>query len=244
VNAAPLVPPADAVRVWRGFRAASMAQPDFYARLQGVFIPATVELQIKVGLSAYVPSVSAGLPDKPDTVPDETAILFWESQPTYRDAFKTLAVRTYTLTHAAVYTPASGADFPTLFAGRLEANKPTYLVEQPADWMRAPVRHFLGSRRSDVSPETFRDQLATALGVAQQSRAGAIACAGDDYVAYWELGSGPPDTFDALARCSDWSTVLAAAPTELQGGLWDAWPGLQLKPGDSLNLQFRRRSEQ
>ena len=28
----------------------------------------------------------AGLPDKPDTVPDETAILFWDSQQTYRTA--------------------------------------------------------------------------------------------------------------------------------------------------------------
>ena len=80
------------------------------ASSQTVFVPSTVLMQIDIGLEGYIPSVLGGLEGKPDTVPDETAILFWESQQTYRDGFKTLAVRTYTLTHGAVYTAASGAE--------------------------------------------------------------------------------------------------------------------------------------
>ena len=78
----PVQIPADAVRVWRGFRATTMALPDFFTRLGTVFVPATVEMQIQVGLDAYFPTVPAGLSGKPDTVPDETAILFWDSQQT------------------------------------------------------------------------------------------------------------------------------------------------------------------
>ena len=102
--------PPDAVRVWRGYRAPALPQADFFTKLGTVFVPATVKMQIAIGLDGYLPSVPAGLEGKPDTVPDETAILFWDSQGTYTAGFDTLAVRTYTLTHGAVYRPPSGAN--------------------------------------------------------------------------------------------------------------------------------------
>jgi hypothetical protein len=83
--------PADAVRVWRGFRQPELTLDQFYDKLGSVFVPATVKLQVQAGLQTYVPTVLAGLPGKPDSVPDETAILFWESQQTYWDGFTTLA---------------------------------------------------------------------------------------------------------------------------------------------------------
>ena len=66
-------------------RVAGFPQPvrtvsDFTARLGSVFIPATALMQIEVGLDAYIPTVLTGLPDKPDEAPDETAILYWDSQ--------------------------------------------------------------------------------------------------------------------------------------------------------------------
>src|SRR5271166_3094570 len=175
--------PPDAVRVWRGYRANNVALQDFFAKLGTVFVPATVEMQIAAGLDGYVPSIPAGLPNKPDAVPDETAILFWDSQETYKDAFDTLAVRTYTLTHGPVYRPPSTAQFPVAFAGTVVSEMPYYLVDRPADWMHGKVTHLIGERSSTVEPDEFRTRLAAILSEIQHQNKvlGAIVCAGDDY---------------------------------------------------------------
>jgi hypothetical protein len=239
--------PPNAVRVWRGYRAPTLALSDFLSRLETVFVPATVEMQTQVGLDAYIPSVPGGLDKKPDTVPDETAVLFWDTQQTYLDGFKTLAVRTYTLTHGAVYRPPSGADFPVLFKDALASEQPCYLVDQPADWMKGSVQHVIGSRPAAVSPNEFRAGIARVLTEVQtQGRiAGAIACAGNDYLVYWELaGRGPGGSgIDGLTKLLDWSRLLHPGATRLESGLWDVWPGMTIKSGDSFNMQFKRRWE-
>lgn len=241
--------PPDAVRVWRGFRASTITQDAFLQRLNTVFVPATVEMQIPMGLDAYIPSVPGGLPNKPDTVPDETAILFWDSQQTYTDGFDVLAVRTYTLTHGACYTPESGANFPTLFTGTLTANQPCYLVNHSADWMKGAVTHLVGSRPQTVTPAAFQVQIAAALAAIQANGgiAGAIACAGDDYLVYWVLAGANSAIADAsvaaLTKLVDWRHRAQAVPTTLEYGLWDVWPGMNIVSGDSLNMQFARRWE-
>ena len=52
--------PANAVRVWRGFREPTLAQDDFFNRLETVFVPSTVEMQIKNGLDVYIPTIPCG----------------------------------------------------------------------------------------------------------------------------------------------------------------------------------------
>jgi hypothetical protein len=235
--------PADAVRVWRGFT--EMETSAFYQRLNTVFIPATVQLQIDAGLDAYIPTVTAGLPDKPVEVPDETAILFWDTKQTYQDAFGTLAVRTYTLTHGAVYTEGSHANFPLPFSGELESGQPYHLTAEPADWMHGSVRHLIGGRPEGTSPEEFRRGVGEVLAGAD-GLAGAIACVDADYLVYWELGDpagADSDTLAALAEHTGWRHVVTAEPIRLEAGLWDPWPGLEVGAGDSLNMQFERRWE-
>jgi hypothetical protein len=214
---------------------------DFFTRLGTVFVPATVEMQIQIGLDAYIPSVPAGLPGKPDTVPDETAILFWDSQQTYLDGFRTLAVRTYTLTHAAVYTPQSGADFPLAWVDELVAGQPYQLASQPADWMPGPVTHLIGARPQATAPADFRAALADALSETMSaSLAGGVICAADDYVVYWALGDDGGGV-SKLAACCEWNHVATPEATSLEAGLWDEWPGLTVGSGTSMNMQFQRR---
>ncbi len=244
----PAPPPPDAVRVWRGFRAPTMTQDDFFTRLNTVFVPATVEMQTRIGLDAYIPTVPAGLSGKPDGVPDETAILFWESQQTYRDGFKTLAVRTYTLTHGAVYVPdVSRADFPLPFAGTVAADQPYYLVDAPADWMKGTVTHLVGGRPASVPSAQFLAQAGEVLAAIPKEGgpAGAVFCAGSDYLVYWELGqdAAPGGTVSKLQQLTGWSHLATARPTSLPKGLWDDWHGMDIVAGDSLNMQFRRRRE-
>ena len=232
-------PPPDAARVWRGFRAAALPVEEFYSRLGSVFIPATVLLQSRIGLCAYIPTVTAGLPGKPDRVPDETALLFWRSQQAYREAFSTLAVRSYTLTHAAVYTPASSADFPVPFTGQLETDRPYHLRHDLVDWMQGEVTHLAGARRDDLAPAEFRVLVARVLTGAQgRSLTGAVTCSGDDYLVYWQVGFDRGQTIAELRDLLGWSHDSKAVPTALTVGLWDAWPGMVVTPGNSFNMQL------
>jgi len=238
------IPPPDAVRVWRGFRAESMTPADFFSRLGSVFIPATVEMQVEAGLFAYLPTVPAALPGKPPGVPDETAILFWESQDTYQEGFERLAVRTYTLTHAAVYTQESRADFPLRFTGQLEFDQPYYLVDAAADWMRGGVLHVVGGRDPGLAPEDFRSEVTQALEGVQKDETlqGAIICISADYLVYWQLGGS--EDLSTLKSCCGWSAAFQPQRTSLPAGLWDIWSGMTVASGDSFNMQFTRRSEQ
>jgi hypothetical protein len=246
------VPP-NAVRVWRGFRLPTLTLDQFCANLGSVFVPATVKFQIKAGLHAYVPAVPGGLAGKPDTVPDETAILFWESQQTYWNGFTTLAVRTYTLTHNGVYVTAnqkSRADFPTLFDGTLASDQPVYLVDRPADWMQGKVAHLVGARPAAQDPPAFRAAVAAALSRVQKEVAldGAIACVGDDYLCYWELSSRTPGAqhgptgVPLVQGVLEWQQPFAPAPTFLPIEPSDAWSGMDVRSGNSFNMQFDRRA--
>jgi hypothetical protein len=247
-----LVPP-DAVRVWRGYRLPTLDIPKFYSNLGTVFVPATVLMQIDAGLCSYTPTVPAGLDGKPDSVPDETAILFWDSQETYWNGFSTLAVRTYTLTHGGVYTTQSGANLPVLFSGSLKIEAPVYLFDKPADWMHGAINHLVAGRAANVDPVAFRTAIENVLSTIQKQvpLEGAIACVGNDYLVYWELGSAapgtptPPSGIPALqAAISGWNQVFKPAPTFLPIGLWDKWAGMDVRAGSSFNMQFKRRDSQ
>jgi hypothetical protein len=237
------IPPRDAVRVWRGFRSEDLPLHAFLDRLSTVFIPATVLMQIQAGLCSYIPCVLGGLPDKPAVAPDETALLYWESQQTYLDGFKTLAVRTYTLTHGAVYTGSSGAAFPIPFQVPLQQDVPSCLGGR-IDWMHASIRHLVGARKVDVASSDFAGSVADAC--SGSSPEAAIVVVGADYLAYWEAGvaAGHDERFERLSASCSWTHDRTAAAIEMTVGLWADWAGLAVAPGDLLNLQFRRRSEQ
>jgi hypothetical protein len=245
----------EAVRVWRGFRLPALDVAQFYKDLGTVFVPATVLMQIDAGLHSYTPTVPAGLPGKPDTVPDETAILFWESQAAYWNGFTRLAVRTYTLTHGGVYATQNGqsrADFPILFEGSVTSDQPVYLFEAPADWMHGTVGHLVAARPAELDVATFHANVGEVLAEIRATLplSGAIACVGDDYLVYWELGpaapgqkQGPTGVPLLQAAFKDWSQDFAPAPTFLPIGLWDEWSGMDVRAGSTFNLQFQRAGE-
>lgn len=248
----------DAVRVWRGFKSTAMTIEQFYNKLGTVFVPATVKFQIDAGLHSYTPAVPAGLAGKPDYVPDETAILFWKSQQTYWNGFTRLSVRTYTLTHGGVYittgTPLSRADFPVLFSGpdTLNVDAPVFLFDNNADWMNGSIRHLIAERPRDMDLATFKNSVAGALAKIQQLNpklVAAIACIGDEYLVYWELGALAPGTGTPVSGIpllqpilTGWNQVLSPAPTYLPIGIYDEWAGMDVRAGSSFNMQFERNN--
>jgi hypothetical protein len=229
-----------------------MKLEDFITRLGTVFIPATALMQTPIGLCAYIPSVVAGVSDKPDTAPDETAVLFWESQQVYRDAFKTLSARTYTLSHGGVFlSPQSRANFPVPLADTLTAEQPYYLFDTPADWMHGITKHLVGTRPESQTPADFmasiRSWAASEKQRAAQGLDGAILCAGENYLVYWEhwidTGSSAASNIGELATRVGPVLQKDPEPTYFGGDLWGEWSGLSVKSGDSMNTQFTRRQE-
>jgi hypothetical protein len=245
-----------AVRVWRGFRLPTLTLADFYAKLGSVFVPATVKFQIHAGLHSYTPTVPAGLPGKPDYVPDETAVLYWKSEQTYWNGFTRLSVRTYTLTHNGVYvtsgSPLSRADFPVAFSGvdSLNVDAPVFLFHQDADWMKGTIRHIVAERPRSMEMPKFKQAIAEALTQIQKLTPqldGAVACIGDEYLVYWELGAMAPGVKNPVSgieilqkMLTGWSQVFNPAPTYIPVGIYDEWPGMNVTAGSSFNMQFDR----
>jgi len=248
------VPPG-CVYVWRGYmtRSPSGYQADydkFAAFLGGVFVPGCALLQPKVGLRAYLPTMVPH--DASVNVPDQTALMFWATPTAHDLAAKATAVRIYQNLHGDAYdmTRSKTPEVPVSIAttkGTLQPEQPYYLLDGPADWMLGSVHHLVGARPAQ-QPADF---LTRACKWATDFHAkpptgidGALLCCGNDYVVAWVHGSADrADLSAALAGlAASCRPVLQTSPTSksLPAGLWNDWPGLDLKANGSLNLQFAR----
>ena len=71
-----------------------------------------------------------------------------------------------------------------------------------------------------------------------------FVCMSDNYLVYWQLNGGPK-TLEQLNSICQWKTIKTATPYNFpqNSGLWDKWPGMEVNPGDSFNMQFTRRFE-
>ncbi len=135
------------VRVWQGFRIASMVADwqRFSEQLGKVFIPATVQQMQPLGLHAYFPLI---LPDSGFTLPDELALVVYPTQDVYKAATReTVAGRAYGALHGTVFNfsregdiPHSRSYFPVAWSGDLEDNRPVYLKETAIDWHSGVMR--------------------------------------------------------------------------------------------------------
>ncbi|MEW6659713.1 MAG: hypothetical protein AB1424_13735 [Thermodesulfobacteriota bacterium] len=241
------VPP-DAVRVWRGFCLEGLDQSRFLEMLGSIFIPATVKCQTPLGLTAYLPSV---LPmNKPQGVPDEIALVFYESQESYRTAKETLAGRTYSKLHDLVFSPASLSGFPTLFVDALLPDTPYHLFDAAVDWQHGVCRVFVGVRPAPKAGSDFLKDAAAWL-AAERARTGrpdgAIVAASQNYLVYWE--HWPDADSAAQSRASNLAGLATpvlhheAAPQTVPEGFWDRYPGLKVSGGETFCFRFPRRSE-
>jgi hypothetical protein len=241
------VPP-DSVRVWRGFCLEGLESSRFLEMLGSIFIPATVKCQTPLGLTAYLPSVLP--PDKPPGVPDEIALVFYQSQEAYRLAKETLAGRTYSKLHDLVFSSKSLSGFPAPFGEVLLPDKPYHLFDTAVDWQQGLTRVFLGVRRSPQAGSDFLKDAAAWLTV-ERTRAGgpdgAVVAASQDYLVYWE--HWPEAAAAARSRASTLAELAVpvlqneAAPQTVAPGFWDRYPGLKIAGGETFCFHFPRRSE-
>jgi hypothetical protein len=242
------VPP-DAVRVWRGFRLGSLMPADFVQALGTIFIPITAQLQRLYGLTAYLPTV---LPtDKPAGLPDEIALVFYETQQAYTDTSKIVAGRAYSSLHKTVFAfPASQSGFPTLFSSSAALDQPYHLFKQSVDWREGYAQVFVGARRPETDPKKFAVQLQSFF-QAQQGRPprcfdGAIFCISANWVVYWEHwqseAASQGGAIAELPKIAQRVVLQAFTPLPVTPDLAAHDPGFSRNQIDSksLNINFPR----
>jgi len=244
----------DSVRVWRGYSVEGPPRNTFREKLRTTFIPGTPQFQSPLGLTAYLPAV---LPtDVPNGVPDEIALVFYESQQDYNGAKDTIAGRAYADLHSTVFSFApprrSTSAWPEIFSGALEREKPYFLFDKNVDWQLGHVNVLVASRAQSLSEEQFLNNVTTAIAKIQAATLsgldGAIVVVTSDYLVYWEhwkdLQSSKNSQIQDLAKDNvvnmSGSYELIAVPENLH----QAYPGLkEIVGGEALNVQFLRRLE-
>ncbi len=236
------------VRVWRGYRAANLDYAQFAGFLGSIFVPSCALLQPNAGLTAYVAALPSQT-DKPATVPDQTALMFWATEQAHDAAVDTVAVRAYQNLHGGAYdlTMSSSAT-PIAFDGAVVAEQPYHLFNAPVDWMLGSVWHFVGGIPTAQTPATWLAELGSwASSWCENTPAGvdaALLCAGESYVAFWQHSAGENATAgtapDQLGSLSTPFLSKVAIPTATGGGLWDNWPGWDLTTNDCMNVQLDR----
>jgi hypothetical protein len=258
------VPP-DAVRVWRGFkkRQSGFEQQAFVRKLTSLFIPSVAPFQAPLGLTAYVPAIIP--PRGPACTPDEIALVFYESQDTYRATFDSIAGRAYGDLHATVFEFAdssyrSTSAWPVLFSEEAKPGQPYHLFSSSVDWQRGHVNVVVATRPPETNPEEFLARLADSLGRVQQRHPqgldGAIFVGTEDYFCYWEHwdssdpadGERPqPDAASAipnLLRFADPQLNVRASTITAAQNLFESNAGLdEIVGGAAFNVQFHRRRD-
>ena len=247
------VPP-DSVRVWRGYSLESTPRNEFHEKLRTTFIPGTPQFQAPLGLTAYLPAVLPA--DVPNGVPDEIALVFYESQQDYNDTEDTIAGRAYADLQGAVFsfTPPrrSSSDWPSRFSGGLEREKPYFLFDKNVDWQSGHVNVLVASRAASSSEDQFLNDVTTGVTKIQASALpgldGAIVIVASDYFVYWEHWTDRESAKKSLMMdlATDKVVNLSCAfePIAVPAKLHQVYSGLkQIAGGEALNVQFLRRLE-
>lgn len=244
----------DSVRVWRGYSLETPTKNKFHEKLRTTFIPGTPQFQAPLGLTAYLPAVLPA--DVPNGLPDEIALVFYETQQDYNEAKDTIAGRAYSDLHGTVFSFApprrSTSDWPTIFAGALEREKPYFLFDKNVDWQSGNVNVLVASRGESSSEDQFLNDVTAEVAKIQAATLpgldGAIVVVASDYFVYWEhwtdVESAKKSLIMDLAKDKVVNLSRSFESVAVPGKLHQAYEGLkEIVGGEALNVQFLRRLE-
>ena len=238
--------PADSVHVWRGYKTPEKNYVEFADFLGQVFVPACALLQPNAGLNAYVPAMP-NAQNKPQGVPDQTALMFWTKPDAHKSGFEVPAVRAYTNLHSLVYAEESKSGFPISFEEQIRTEQPYFLIDQPSDWMYGTIFHFVGAKSDQQDSADFKIAIGKWAKDYQQvneSADGALLCVGENYVIFWEHFAEekptPSDHFSKLSSLAQPFLNSKAKPYVLPGGLWTPWAGIDVIKHACISIQLIR----
>ncbi|WP_407334171.1 hypothetical protein [Enterovibrio sp. 27052020O] len=134
------------IRVWQGYRSQKYNDDTdgFLEQLGQIFIPATVQLMMPLGLKMYYPAiVPQRVISPPITLPDEIALVGYPSAKNYDEAsHHSVAGRAYSSLHETVFNfspssiPTSFSSFPCAYSDHAQFawKTPYYFSGEAIDW--------------------------------------------------------------------------------------------------------------
>ena len=250
----------DSVRVWWGYRAPGFApvdkRHDFYDALGSVFIPATVQMMAPLGMTAYIPAV---LPDSGNILPDEIALVFYETQQTYNSAVSNKVTgRAYGKLHGTTFNfspdveiPPSGSNFPRKYLGEIDLDTPSpyYLFDWAIDWQAGSTFVYAGQLQRACEYSRMRQHvnqwLRNICTCDDNSIDGFIFLLSQQYLLCWQHSPSPlSGIIGSEQLLSIFEPVLQqhAINTPIPLNPLTDYAGVNVCDGTCLNTQFTRRA--
>jgi len=245
------------VRVWwgyagRSFRASLQDMATFHKALGSIFIPATVQMMLPLGLVAYLPTIVPR--DSDPSVPDEIALVFYRSKEMYRNTGECVAGRAYSLLHKTVFNfensddiPTSHSDFPEKFGPESINTFPGYyfLFEKFVDWQCGEVMVQV-EIRDGVSVDAFNTVASERIITLQKNPPpkldGAVVSLFGGCLLLWTHWSNKSPVDYSVFKGSDpVRTVVSVRqkPLQISSDPWQPYTGLKVKEGDGFNFIVR-----
>lgn len=247
----PVLP--SSVYVWRGFKSSSDFEK-FSQFLGSVFVPSCALLQPNVGLRAYLPTL---IPqnNKPEAIPDQTALMFWATPASHDLANETVAVRAYQNLHGDVYDMKKShlPEIPVFFPKNIEKmsdEQPYFLFKNKADWMLGCVHHFVAARPTEISYELFSQLIFDWSKKIQEKNEdsidAALVCKGKDYVVIWLHSPDENKKWSGMLNELEKKLTVQLNKElvnyDLNANLWSNWSGIDYSNENNyaLNIQLIR----
>jgi len=153
-------------RFWRGFKREDLPAAEFHRRLVGEFMPATVKTHGHEGLQAYLVALPPAPPPASCTriVPDEIALVAYESEDTYRRLTQTPHGKAYQQKHWEIFAKGVSKSlvprpFDLVTRREFKAEQAFDVLGTPVDWQQGVTAFFLGFRKTSLRPDFFHDAL-------------------------------------------------------------------------------------
>lgn len=235
-------------RFWRGFKIAGMTSARFRAQLASRFMPATVKINAGKGLVSYTVAVPPS--EKPSVIPDEFALVAYESEEKYRKQASSPEGQRYGRMHWDIFDSKTSKSivpvrFHELNPDIISADVAYDLVDRSTNWQQGYVTFIIGLRREDVAPADFLKRVTSHLKKSAElfSRyelQGYLVLTTDDYhVAYIKWPS-KVEADKALSSCEINEQVVKRSRlfmSILQNQAARSFDGT-VRDGDFINVKF------
>ncbi len=214
------------IRVWRGYRHASLDRPGFQKQLSQTFIPVTVQWLEPMGLCGYFPAL---LPEL-SGLPDELALVIYPSIGAYEEVSHTCPTgRAYGQLHGTLFAFGEGSshsDFPTVWQDELSPGQSYSLNVSACSWRGQNVSLWV-AQYDELDASHLKAWLS------QQTRPMIVALE-PGYFFCWYVGEVMVPDIKGLRSCFHASAQRVNAFP--QGTLSD--PGVPIAVGECLDVRL------
>ena len=236
-------------RVFRGVRRSDVAPEVFLKDLDNRFIPAAPKTHSKNGLVAYLPAIPPL--NIPTGIPDEFAIVMYESPDVYQHARNTPEGKAYGDMHWEIFDRDKSKSVTAVSLestnGQMVADTGYDVLQRPTDWQKGHSTFFVGLRLDSVPPSEFLPRLTQHVHRVKNTFGsmgleGYIVVATENYEVAFMNWRDQTDADRAFAT-PEGNTIAAEAQGLMKPLQWATASDFKghIQPGQVVNVKFQRR---